>query len=221
MDKKIRDTFEALNNGNNFFLMEENKSSNMLNFYNTDPNKRLNDYDSNLLEEDSYKDLKDELLRLEYEMSKLQNDISSIDFQMISAREINDDISVLELKKRKETLINKYNSLKVLYNDKSLSTKISNNLVSVFEKKNSKLINFLIKLKIRFIEFLKLSMPNQLSIFFEVRNSLNKLESINKSLDDLVSNKVALGDHINKYEQLSKYIIKANSIQQDVSRFIK
>lgn len=221
MDKKIRDTFEALNNGNNFFLKEENKSSYLLNFYKTDPNKRLNDYDSNLLEEDAYKDLKDELLRLEYEMSKLQNDISSIDFQMISAREINDDISVLELKKRKETLINKYNSLKVLYNDKSLSTKISNNLVSVFEKKNSKLINFLIKLKIRFIEFLKLSMPNQLSIFFEVRNSLNKLESINKSLDDLVSNKVALGDHINKYEQLSKYIIKANSIQQDVSRFIK
>jgi hypothetical protein len=51
--------------------------------------------------------------------------------------------------------------------------------------------------------------------------SLTKLENINKSVDELMSMNIPYGENINKYEQLSRYIIKANSIQSDISRLIK
>jgi peptide subunit release factor 1 (eRF1) len=64
-------------------------------------------------------------------------------------------------------------------------------------------------------------MPRQLSSIFELKKTLAKLENLNRSVDELMSLNIPYGENINKYEQLSKYIIKANSIQAEISRYIK
>ena len=64
-------------------------------------------------------------------------------------------------------------------------------------------------------------LPAPFSKIFELKKSLTKLENINKSVDELMRLNIPYGENINKYEQLSRYIIKANSIQSEISNYIK
>jgi viroplasmin and RNaseH domain-containing protein len=44
---------------------------------------------------------------------------------------------------------------------------------------------------------------------------------INRSVDELMSMNVSHFENINKYEQLSKYIIRANSIQAEINHYLR
>ena len=50
--------------------------------------RRLNDYDFNLLKEDAYKDVSDDIFKLEYKISRMEEDLKSTDAQLVSAQEI-------------------------------------------------------------------------------------------------------------------------------------
>ena len=56
---------------------------------------------------------------------------------------------------------------------------------------------------------------------YAARSINSMLENINKSVDELVSLNIPYGESLSKYEQLSKYIIKANSIQAQISNHLK
>ena len=64
-------------------------------------------------------------------------------------------------------------------------------------------------------------LPRKIASVFAIRNSLSKLANINKSVDDLMRYKYPYGEAATRYEQLSKYIAKANSIQSEIYKFIK
>ena len=55
----------------------------------------------------------------------------------------------------------------------------------------------------------------------ELKQSLNKLENINKSVDELMTLQTPYGEADEKYDQLSKYITRANTIQAKISRLLK
>ena len=55
----------------------------------------------------------------------------------------------------------------------------------------------------------------------EIKSSLDKLENINKSVDELMSMKIPYGESNYRYDILSKYISKANSIQSEISKVIR
>lgn len=225
MKKNNTDTFEGIKpsiySDNNFFLMEETPELQNNYISTTEPARRLNDYDFNLLREDAYKDVSDDLFKLEYKISKTENEIKAIEAQLQSAKEIGDSTLIEDLNRRKDTLEEDYEALVAIYNEKSLSAKISDKLSNIF---GGKIKN---NLKIFQIEILKASekfiskLPKQFSSIIELRKSLTKLENLNKSVNELMSMNIPYGENINKYEQLSKYIIKANSIQSEISNYIK
>ena len=118
------------------------------------------------------------------------------------------------LEEDKEALI-------AIYNDKSFSAKISDKILNVFGGKiRSNIETFQSRLS-SFSESFLSKLPKQFSSIIELKKTLAKLENLNKSVDELVSLNIPYGENINKYEQLSKYIIKANSIQAEISRYIK
>ena len=66
---------------NNFFTNSESKIydedfTQNTSFY--EPSRRLNDYDYNILKEDAYKEINDELFKLEYKISKIEEDLKHI-----------------------------------------------------------------------------------------------------------------------------------------------
>lgn len=195
----------------NFFLMDDPLEPKMVS------SRRLNDYDFNLLKEDAYKDVSDDLFKLEYKISKIEDEIKSYDAQILSAKEIHDYELVGTLTARRRIAQEDYDALVEVYNEKSLSAKISDGISMKFKSGFNGIKSGVDTI----IENIASKLPKRFSSVFELRKSLAKLENISKSVDELVNLNIPYGEQIDKYEQLSKYIIKANSIQNEISRFIK
>ena len=208
MHKSGNDTFEGINNSslqeNNFFLAED------LNFFenpipsSSETSRRLNDYDFNLLKEDAYKDVSDDIFKLEYKISRLEEDLRTISAQLDSASEIGDYALIDELKYRKSILDEDYRALLAIYNNKTLSGKISDRVLNLFGGKYKKEFQFLQNKFAEVSDVIISKMPKQLSAVFEIKKSLAKLENLNRSVDELISLNIPYGENINKYEQLSK-----------------
>lgn len=229
MQNHSKDIFETTsktsaqkkNDNSNFFLADDSLVFDSIKKTTNERAKRLNDYDFNLLKEDAYKDVSDDLFKLEYRIARTTEEIKSYDAQIQAAKDINDLELIEELQKRRIIAKEDYESLVAIYNDKSISARVSEGLLSLFgEKIKINYKNFQNKfysLSEKFIE----KLPKHFSSIIELKKSLNKLENINRSVDELISMNIPYGENINKYDQLSKYIIKANSIQNELSRFVK
>ena len=210
--------FQSGSNENNFFVQQESFQANDMP---TEPVRRLNDYDYNILREDAYKDVSDELFKLEYKISRLEEELTGVDGQIQSARDISDYDTVEYLINRKKQLKEDLDGLVEIYNDKSLSAKISGSLFNIIspniKSHFSKLSKNLNSLKNNFLS----SMSGKFASVQELKQSLNKLESINKSVDELMTLQTPYGEAGEKYDQLSKYITRANTIQAKISRLLK
>ena len=208
-------------NNDNFFLMEEKTSFQLFERKPIESSRRLNDYDFNLLQEDAYKDVSDDLFKLEYKISKLETEILNLESQIQTAFDIHDDLLIDELINRKTVLEEEYESLIVMYNNKSLSAKITGSLSNIFGERVKSIIQNVKENMSSFSESILEKLPKKFSSVVELKRSLTKLENINKSVDELVNLNIPYGENINKYEQLSKYIIKANNIQNELAEYIK
>lgn len=206
----------------NFFLQEDRDFLFPQNTTTSEPIRRLNDYDFNLLREDAYKDVSDDLFKLEYKISKTEKEIKSLKDQIQAAIDIGDDNLIKELSNLLQNLNEDYEALLAIYNNKSISAKLSDKIWGMICKrfKSENLSVFQKNLK-QYTDLIISKLPKQISSIIELKKSLNKLENINKSVDELVNLNIPYGENINKYEQLSRYIIKANSIQSEISRYIK
>ena len=205
---------------NNFFLSNECDTKLHKLEYSTSM-RRLNDYDFNLLKEDAYKDVSDDLFKLEYKISKVEDEIKSLDQQIIMNKEIHDFNMVEELEHRKRLAEEDYQTLVALYNEKSFSAKLSDKILNLLGKKIKDEVFKFRKTMDSFSEVVISFLPEKLTRVFELKKSLDKLESINKNVDELISMNIPYGENYDKYNQLSKYIIKANSIHSELSNFRK
>ena len=205
-DEKINDLDDK-----NFFV---NSSNSSINISLPEPLKHINDYDSNILQNDAYKEVNDDVFKLEYKIAKIEDEIKDLTEQIQSAKEIYDYYTADKLTARKKQLEEELYSLSLAYKETSVSAKISGNVISVIKEKYISLKNKLLNL----LELIILKFPSKFSSVLEIRSSLQKLENINKSVDELIKreyNYMEMGD---KYEQLSKYIVRANSIQAQISK---
>ncbi|MBE7702674.1 MAG: hypothetical protein E7Z89_01355 [Cyanobacteria bacterium SIG28] len=229
MNNKFTDIFETTKKENityqqdknsNFFL-EDMTLQQPIRISSQESSRRLNDYDFNLLKEDAYKDVTDDLFKLEYKIAKTEEEINNFDSQIQAAKDIGDTNLINELNYRRNLAIEDYDSLIAMYNNKSLSARLTDNLSNIFGKNLRKSFTNFKQKATETTDIIFSKLPGPFSAFVELKKSLSKLENINKSVDELMTRNVPFGENIDKYNQLSKYIIKANSIQSEISRFIK
>ena len=204
-----------VNDGNdNFFLQA---GGGVTRISQPEPVRHLNDYDSNILQEEAYKEVSDEVLKLEYKIARAENEIQELEKQIQLARDINDNVLADSLSLKKVQWEMDLKELMTEYKNVSISAKISGGFASKFKDRldsTKKTLGF-------FGEAILSKLPGKLSSVLEIKNSLIKLENINKSVDELMAVQYPYGEAGDKYEQLSKYIARANSIQAEISKFIK
>lgn len=219
----MKDRFTGDKN-NNFFsdtVSDSNFFQNSHQGMTIEPTRRLNDYDYNILKEDAYKEVSDELFKLEYKISRIEEDLKQIDSQIQSARDISDYDTVEYYVNRKRVLQEDLKNLTEIYNEKSLSTKISGGLFGIISPIIKLCVKNMKKITSEIKDFIISLLPSKFSSVLEIRQSLSKLESISKSVDELMSLQTPYGEAVDKYNQLSKYITRANNIQAQISKNLK
>lgn len=220
-----KDIFENSNHNYDFGVQEDNFFARPENirFYESQQEaaKRLNDYDYNILREDAYKDVTDEVFKLEYKIAKLEEEIKSLDAQIQTAKDVRDFTLLEHLFNRQKQCKEDLAGLMEIYNDTSLSAKISGGITGIIPAKIKEKLDTVRKITGALGEVIMSKLPGKFSSVIELKKSLAKLENINKSVDELMTLQTPYGEAGDKYEQLSKYITRANNIQAEISRSLK
>ena len=202
----------------NFFLQPEDIHSFAKQ---TEPQRRLNDYDYNILKEDAYKDVTDEIFKLEYKISKTEEELKDIDNKIRMAKDVRDFNKVEQLFNRKKQLQEDLEGLIEIYNGTSLSAKISGGITNLLSPKVKEQFGGIRKLFGMFSDAIIAKLPKKFSSVLELRKSLAKLENINKSVDELMTMQTPYGKAGDKYVKLSKYITRANTIQGEIAKALR
>ena len=173
MKKNNVDTFEVFEskamNNENFFLLEDAPKLHGVQQTTSEPAKRLNDYDFNLLREDAYKDVTDDLFKLEYKISRTENDIKNFEAQIQAAKDIGDYNLIKDLTTRKSLLEEDYEALVAMYNEKSFSAKISDKILNLFGNKIKNNLDIFQQKISNTSEIILSKMPKQFSSILEIK----------------------------------------------------
>ncbi len=179
--------------------------------------KHINDYDSNILEEEAYREVKDTIFQLEYKLAKTEEKIKEINAKLESAKEIRDEAQISELTAQQYKTMQEYRDLTYAYQDVSLSAKITGKIAKNAQEKSSNISKFLVKIN----NIVMSKLPAKFANFITIKKSLSALENINNSVNELMKNKHTYGESAEKYDQLTKYIARANAIQAEISKCMR
>ena len=181
---------------------------------------RLNALDSTILENEAYQNIDDETFKQEYRMSLLEQKIKSTEDEIQRAKEINDSTKVDVLTMRKHTYQKQLKSLNENYSDSDVATKLSGEITSLMTKKPKFLVNAINSC----VSFMSNKILPKVSKKFNsgktIKTALNKLETLNKNVDELVTMQTPYGEADERYDMLSDYLNRANVIHYNISKTV-
>lgn len=182
------------------------------------PINRLNGLDSTLLEKEAYRDIDDDAFKIEYKIEQLESDLKILDKQIASAEALNDTEKVDMLTMKKHSIEYQLNDLYKIYQGADITRRLTGNLTSLMKPKKNVFSEF----KQNVSDFINNKILAKISKRFnsgrDLKTALNKLQNINQNVDELVSLQAPYGEKEEKYDRLTKYLTKANTIQYQISK---
>lgn len=207
----------------NFFESKPDLNWNEPKQENSPPGSRINDYDSNILENNAYQTMPDELFKLEHKIELLEQSLLKIDNEIMTLESLGYDIQVYSLKDRKQKIEEELAELNKKYSELGLGAKISGQIASVMNlKTNGKTKIFSIASIIkRFISKKVLAkMSKRFNHNETMKEALDSLSNINLSVDELIKMQTPYGENIGRYEKLTAYLNKANIIHSQIYKSV-
>lgn len=177
-------------------------------------NKRINDYDLNILNDNSFKDIDNKTLKLELLIIEKEKALDELNNKIKGAELLGKLLDVMELKIKAKQLENEVTELK----NEMAKKNIAERLLTTKVPKNKKRLSPL-KLFARFVTmhiFSKVS--KKFKSIADLADSLDTLSSINENVDELIAMKVPYGETKANYEKLTNYLYRANKIHSQISK---
>lgn len=175
--------------------------------------KRLNDYDLNILNDNSFKELDDKALKMEYLINEKEEALDNINNKIKGAELLGKLIDVMELKIQAKKIENELVELKEKYAKQNLADRLTSKIPK--KKKQISPLKVLARFVTRKI-FSKIS--KKFRSIADLGDSLDVLSSINDNVDELIAMKVPYGETKANYEKLTNYLYRANRIHSQISR---
>lgn len=178
--------------------------------------KRLNSLDSSMLEEAAYNVLDDTELKLEKKIQTIKKDLAEINEKIEVARTIKDSAAVEELFNQKRELEKKLEFLELEKKTQATEVKLTSVVFGLLDLPRRLKITFLKNFKsfLRNSALLKHIKPLMRS--FMVRDTIYKLNKINKSVDELVKMQVPFGEQEARYATLVNHLSRAGALHSQI-----
>ena len=185
------------------------------NLFHTNFNKRLNDYDLNILNDNSFKDLDDKTLKLECLIAEKEQTLDTLNSKIKGAELLGKLLDVMDLKIRAKQIENELVQLKEEYSKRNITEKFTDVITPKKQKTKLSPIHRLARFVSRKI-IAKLS--KKFKSILDLSDSLETLESINENVDELIAMKVPYGETKANYEKLTNYLYHANRIHSQINK---
>lgn len=177
--------------------------------------KRLNDYDLNILNDNSFKDLDDKTLQLECIIAEKEEALDVINMKIKGAELIGKLLDVMDLKIKAKQLENEIAELKSEYSKRNIAERLTDKITSKRPKPKLSPIRRLARFVSRKIIA---RMSKKVKSIMDLGDSLDTLTSINENVDELIAMKVPYGETKANYEKLTNYLYRANRIHSQINK---
>ena len=185
------------------------------NLFQTNFNKRLNDYDLNILNDNSFKDLDDKTLKLECLIAEKEEALDALNSKIKGAELLGKLLDVMGLKIRAKHIENELVQLREEYSKRNITEK----LTDVITPKKKKVKLSPIHRLARFVSRKIIArMSKKVQSILDMSDSLETLTSINENVDELIAMKVPYGETKANYEKLTNYLYRANRIHSEINK---
>lgn len=207
----------STNSDANFFatkpeIKQDNKNETIV------QGSRINDFDSNILENNAYQNISDEMFKIEHKMEMLEQSLFKIDEEIDALQSLGYNDQIIDLIERKRKIKEELSELNKKYCESGLSAKLSGQIASAVSFSSDKKTNNFSKIK----NFISRKILSKISKKFNynqnMKDALEKLSNINSSVDELVKLQVPYGETIKRYEKLTAYLNKANVIHSQMTK---
>lgn len=196
---------------------EKNKNENSY----SGSGSRINDFDGNILGDNAYKDMPDEMFKLEHKIGLLEDSLSKIINEIETLESFGYTIQLTALKERKQKIEHDLAELNEQYEKMGLSARISSQIASAVHFTAKKKSGFFSNIKSFFFTKILPKISKRLNCRQSMKEALNNLFNINSSVDELIKLQVPYGETITRYEKLTAYLNKANVIHAQIARNLK
>jgi len=177
--------------------------------------KRLNDYDLNILNDNSFKDLDDKTLKLECLIAEKEELLENLNNKIKGAELLGKLLDVMDLKIQAKQIENELSDLKEQYSKRNMAEKIVD---AVTPKKNKPKLSPIRRLA-RFVSRKIIAkMSTKVQSILDLSDSLDTLTSINENVDELIAMKVPYGETKANYKKLTNYLYRANRIHSQINK---
>lgn len=181
----------------------------------TNPIKRLNGYDSAILNKTKYDETETEDLSLEYRIKEKESIIKDLDSKIKVADNYGTQNEALGLKAKKQRITEELNTLRKqqMYGGRVLGEK-SQAYHESFKQK----MPIIYKIQSFISRQILAKVSKKVNSVVTLSDSLEQLSEISKSVDDLVDMNVPYGEKVQNYEKLTEYLNQANMIHSKISK---
>ena len=181
----------------------------------TNPIKRLNGYDSAILNKTKYDEAETEDLSLEYRIKEKESIIKDLDSKIKVADNYGTQNEALGLKAKKQRITEELNTLRKqqMYCGRVLGEK-SQAYHESFKQK----MPIIYKIQSFISRQILAKVSKKVNSVVTLSDSLEQLSEISKSVDDLVDMNVPYGEKVQNYEKLTEYLNQANMIHSKISK---
>lgn len=182
------------------------------------PGSRLNDFDSNILENNAYQEISDDMFKLEHKIGMLETTLSKLSNEIDALQSLGYDIQISDLIERKQKVERELVELNKKYSELGIGAKLSGQITSAVNFSSRKKVSTFSKFK-KFVSkkiFARIS--KKFNYSQSMKEALGNLSNINTSVDELINLQVPYGETITRYEKLTAYLNKANVIHSQITR---
>lgn len=179
-------------------------------------NKRLNDYDLNILNDNSFKDLDDKTLKLECLIAEKEEALENLNNKIKGAELLGKLLDVMDLKIQAKQIENELADLKEQYSKRNMAEKITDVITS--SKKSKPKLSPIHRLAHFVSRKIIAKMSKKVQSILDLSDSLDTLTSINENVDELIAMKVPYGETKANYEKLTNYLYRANRIHSQINK---
>lgn len=206
--------FSAVNPFDNGF--EPSKSvSEPANKSATNPIKRLNGYDSAILNKTKYDEAESEDLSIEYRIKEKESIIKDLDSKIKTADIYGTQNEALGLKAKRQRILQELDTLRKqqMYGGRVLGEKkqLTHN---TFKEK----MPVIYKVQEFVSRQILARVSKKINSVVTLTDSLEQLSEISKSVDELIDINVPYGEKVQNYEKLTEYLNQANVIHSKITK---
>lgn len=181
------------------------------------PAKRLNGYDSTILNNTNFDNIEEPELSVDYRIKEKETALKDLDEKIKLADNYGTQNESLGLKAKKQRMLEELNNLqkqkiyggRVLGQNQTFSDQFKEKMPVLYKVQNFISRNVLAKVSKKVNSVVALS------------DSLEQLSNISKSVDELIDMNIPYGERVQSYEKLTQYLSKANAIHSKISKSLR